>query len=78
MLQKLIGSVQTIFTVEENTCHGGLSSTVHQYCGAQNSCVKVHCIGLPDGFVEHGARSILLKVTNLDAEGIASRITSVL
>jgi 1-deoxy-D-xylulose-5-phosphate synthase len=78
MLKELARKVKTIITVEENTCHGGFGSSVFQYYSDQESNVMVHCIGLPDSFVEHGARSILLKVTKLNAEGIASRITSVL
>jgi 1-deoxy-D-xylulose-5-phosphate synthase len=78
MLKELARKVKTIITVEENTCHGGFGSSVFQYYSDQESNVMVHCIGLPDSFVEHGARSILLKITKLNAEGIASRITSVL
>jgi len=78
ILQELAGKVKTVITVEENSCRGGFGSSVFQYYCDQNARVKVHSLGLPDSFVEHGARSILLKITKLNAEGIASEITSVL
>ena len=78
LLNKLARKVRTIMTIEENACHGGFGSSIFQYFCDQNAKVRVHCIGLPDDFVEHGARSILLKTVHLDAEGLAKRIVSVL
>jgi 1-deoxy-D-xylulose-5-phosphate synthase len=77
-LGRIMRRHSTLFTVEENVCHGGLGSMVSEYCRDKESRVKVHCIGLPNNFVEHGARSILLNITHLDAEGIAKRIISIL
>jgi len=78
LLNQLVRKLRTIITVEENACHGGFGSSVFQYFCKQNAKVKVHCIGLPDDFVEHGARSILLKTVHLDAEGLVKRIASIL
>ena len=78
LLNQFVRRLRTIITVEENACHGGFGSSVFQYFCKQNAKVKVHCIGLPDDFVEHGARSILLKTVHLDAEGLAKSIASIL
>jgi 1-deoxy-D-xylulose-5-phosphate synthase len=78
MLRQIIKKVKTIITVEENACHGGFGSSVLQFCGEHKPGMRVHCIGLPDNFVEHGARPILLKITQLDAGGLAKRISAVL
>ncbi len=78
MLKRVIKKVKTIVTVEENACHGGFGSAVFEYCCEHNMRVRVHCLGLPDSFIEHGARSTLLKITKMDAEGLAKRIISVL
>jgi len=78
LLNQLVRRLRTIITVEENACHGGFGSSVFQYFCKQNAKVKVHCIGLPDNFVEHGARSMLLKTVHLDAEGLAKSIASIL
>ncbi|UCD20448.1 MAG: 1-deoxy-D-xylulose-5-phosphate synthase [candidate division WOR-3 bacterium] len=76
LLNRLIGKVKTIFVVEENASHGGLGSTLQRYYGERDIRMRIHCIGLPDDFVEHGARKMLLRITKLDAEGIAKRIIS--
>ncbi|MDH4210941.1 MAG: 1-deoxy-D-xylulose-5-phosphate synthase [candidate division WOR-3 bacterium] len=78
LLDNLMKKNKTIVTVEENVCHGGLGSLVSEYCGERNARVRVRCIGLPNSYVEHGARQILLKITQLNAEGIAERILSIL
>ncbi len=78
MLNKIIKRNKLLVTVEENVCHGGLGSMVSEYCGKRTPKVRVRCIGLPNSFVEHGARNILLRITHLDAEGIAKRIISIL
>ncbi|UCG29182.1 MAG: 1-deoxy-D-xylulose-5-phosphate synthase [candidate division WOR-3 bacterium] len=78
MLNKIIKRNKLLVTVEENVCHGGLGSMVSEYCGRRTPKVRVRCIGLPNSFVEHGARNILLRITHLDAEGIAKRINSIL
>ncbi len=77
-LDRMIKRHSILVTVEENVCHGGLGSMVSEYCREKEAKVKVYCIGLPNNFVEHGARSILLHATKLDAEGIAKRIISIL
>jgi 1-deoxy-D-xylulose-5-phosphate synthase len=76
MLDSLIARAKIIYVVEENAGHGGLGSALHEYCGEKIAKVRIRCIGLPDSFIEHGARQILLKITQLDAEGIARRIIS--
>lgn len=78
MLDKIARQVRTIITVEENACHGGLGSAVFDFCREKDTRAKIHCIGLPDSFVEHGARKVLLKISHLDAEGIAKRVYSFL
>ncbi|MGB3340567.1 MAG: 1-deoxy-D-xylulose-5-phosphate synthase [bacterium] len=76
MLQKLQSTVHTIVTVEENMLSGGFGSAIMEYCSTTKAPVKVYCIGLPDNFIEHGSRDILLDITGLNAKGIADRITS--
>lgn len=78
MLQDIIKRVDKIVTVEENSLVGGFGSAIIEYCSKIKAPVKVHCIGLPDEFIEHGSRQILLKITGLNAEGITDKIVSIL
>ncbi len=77
MLQDIIKSVDKIITVEENTLIGGFGSGINEYCSKIKTLVKVYCMGLPDKFIEHGERHILLKVAGLDAKGITDKILSI-
>ncbi|NOR18316.1 1-deoxy-D-xylulose-5-phosphate synthase [candidate division WOR-3 bacterium] len=77
MLQDIIKSVDKIITVEENTLIGGFGSGINEYCSKIKALVKVYCMGLPDKFIEHGERHILLKVAGLDAKGITDKILSI-
>lgn len=76
MLQTFLKNTHTVITVEENTLRGGFGSAVMEYYSNSNIPLKVHCIGLPDTFIEHGSRDILLKITGLNGAGIADKILS--
>lgn len=58
-----------IFTVEEGITAGGFGSAVQEVLGK-----AVYRIGLPEGFIPHGSRDILLKEYGLTHDGIAQRI----
>lgn len=68
--------ISKIVTVEENSLEGGFGSAVLEFLEKENLSGKVVLkrIGLPDKFIEHGAREILLKECGLDAQGIAKTI----
>lgn len=65
-----------VYVLEENVLHGGLGSAVNDYLTRRNERARVRCIALPDRFIEHGARSILLKQVGLDPESVAAAIAS--
>jgi len=63
---------KAIFTVEEGKIQGGFGSAVQEVMGR-----LVHRIGLPDEFIPHGSREILLQKYGLTPEGIARKIMEV-
>ena len=76
MMQQIIEKNDKLVTIEENALCGGFGSAIMEYCEKVKPSVKVLRIGLSDEFIEHGARSKLLEVTGLDAEGIAKKVIS--
>lgn len=78
LLDRIIPSLKTIFVIEENTFLGGLGSTIGVYLSSRIPSIKVHTIALPDSFVPHGARNILLNVVGLDSKSIADKIINLL
>jgi 1-deoxy-D-xylulose-5-phosphate synthase len=61
-----------IFTVEEGVVSGGFGSAIQEAKGSQ-----VYRIGLPDEFIPHGSRALLLEKYGLTAQGIANRILKI-
>ncbi len=75
LILKAAGVTGRLVTVEENALKGGFGSAVRELLTAENTCsFKLHSLGLPDEFVEHGPADRLRQKFNLDAAGIASEI----
>jgi 1-deoxy-D-xylulose-5-phosphate synthase len=78
MLGDLAKHIKTVITVEENTLNGGFGSAVMEFYSSENMDMAVYSIGLPDDFIEHGSRDILLDITGLNGRGIAEKIIPLL
>jgi 1-deoxy-D-xylulose-5-phosphate synthase len=62
-----------VITVEEGQLMGGFGSAVLEAASdARLDTAHVHRLGIPDAYVEHGARDELLAELGLDAAGIAA------
>jgi 1-deoxy-D-xylulose-5-phosphate synthase len=61
-----------VLTVEEGALMGGFGSAVLETaCDAHLDTSRIHRLGVPDHFIEHGTRDELLADLGLDADGIA-------
>ncbi len=60
-----------VVTVEEGALAGGFGSALLEAASDAGLAGRIHRLGVPDGFVEHGDRAELLADLNLDQEGIA-------
>ncbi len=76
-LKKIAENHSTIITIEENSLTGGFGSMISNIVSRNRWKVNVKSLGLPDKFIEHGPRDILLKNIGLDVEGIAAEIRNV-
>ncbi len=60
-----------VFTVEDNTLHGGFGSAVNEHWVARGFDVAtLKNLGLPDRFIDHGDRDGLMAELALDAAGL--------
>lgn len=72
---------EKIITLEEACLAGGFGAAVLEWAAAkrlQSPHIKqpeIACVGVPDHFVEHGSRSILLKDNKLDPESITNFVS---
>ncbi len=64
-----------LFTLEEHVLQGGFGSAVLELLSTKGlNCVKVHCIGIPDNFVEHGKRDLLMARYGLTVEQVVRTV----
>lgn len=63
-----------VITIEEGAVVNGFGAYMTKELSALASerTIEVRCLGLPDRFIEHGAREVLLRDLGLDAEGITT------
>ena len=74
MIDNLIKDHEYFFTFEEGSLIGGFGSSVLQYISEKNKTVKVFNKGIKDNFIEHGTRSELLKIAELDDDSLINYI----
>ena len=65
-----------VFTLEEHARTGGFGAAVCSFYAAQKLSVPAKCFALPDAFVTHGERSLLLDKLGLSPEKITADILS--
>ncbi|MCD6440685.1 MAG: 1-deoxy-D-xylulose-5-phosphate synthase [Candidatus Marinimicrobia bacterium] len=74
LLKEIAANYNTIITIEENALTGGFGSMINSVIAKNKWDINTVSLGLPDHFIEQGARDLLLKNINLDPEGIAAEI----
>jgi 1-deoxy-D-xylulose-5-phosphate synthase len=75
MLERIAHSGKKIFTLEEGIVGGGFGSAVLEFFERENIAnAKIRCLGLPDEFIEHGAREELLRKYHLAPDEVAATI----
>ncbi len=80
ILEDLAPKVKYIFTFEDNVLNGGFGSGVLEYLADKNllNGKRVTRFGIPDRFIPHGEKDLLLKDLGLDNEGLKAKILEVL
>ncbi len=74
-LRRLAAEFPLLITLEENTVRGGFGTAVLEFLNENHlHRTKVVTLGLPDEFVEHGDKNILLENLGLHPEGIAKTV----
>lgn len=79
LLRTLATTHQYVVTVEENVLTGGFGSQVNQFLSKEKlSSASITQLGIPDAFIEHGSRSILLENIGLGPEQIKDTCLEIL
>lgn len=77
MLTDLMSRFDAILTVEEGVLSGGFGSAVLGWLNEHGYKGKVYHLGIPDVFVDHGSRAILLDKLRLTSRRIAETIVQI-
>jgi 1-deoxy-D-xylulose-5-phosphate synthase len=75
LLEELAGTQTKFITVEEGSLIGGFGSGINDWLtDTGRTEIRLHRLGIPDQFIEHGNRSELLRLLALHPEGIAGAV----
>ena len=70
LIAKLAASHDLLVSIEENVIAGGAGSAIQESLMAQGITIPLLQLGLPDQFVDHGDRNVLLSACGLDSSAI--------
>ncbi len=73
-LSRVAETHRLVVTMEEANLRGGFGQAVAHWMMEHRASAHVHCIGIEDCFVTHGARNILLDWAGLSAQRVEKRI----
>jgi 1-deoxy-D-xylulose-5-phosphate synthase len=73
-LASVAGAHRLVVTVEDNVLAGGFGAAVGEVLADEEVRTPLLRLGVPDRFLVHGKRDLLLTELGLDAVGIAERI----
>ena len=74
LLHEVAAQHKCIITLENGTIKGGLGSAVLEFMADYGYTPRVHRMGLPDRFIEHGSVPELCRLCGIDADSIAKAI----
>src|SRR5471032_1116357 len=69
LLNQLLKQTRNFVTVEDHVLPGGFGSAVME--AMEGTDARIHRIGIPDKFIEHGPQNVLRDMVGLSAEKIA-------
>lgn len=76
LLKDLAERYPTMITLEENVLSGGFGQRVRSFLQEEGYALRIHSLGLPDEFVEHGKSEDLKAKLGLDVDGIVREVLS--
>ena len=71
-------AAKPVFTLEEHVHTGGFGAAVCSFCAQHHLPAPAKCFALPDAFITHGSRALLLEKLGLSAEKMTAEILSAL
>jgi len=77
LIQRLAQNTKVLITLEENILSGGFGSAVLESLDESGvNALRTYRIGIPDIVTTHGSRNSLLRLYNIDLEGIIQQVSN--
>ena len=76
MLDEIGQNYASIVTIEDGVLKGGMGSAILEHMADHGYTPKIHRIGIPDCFVQHGTPNELYKICGMDATSIENVLLS--
>ena len=76
LLDEIGQNYKFIVTVEDGVLKGGMGSAILEYMADHGYSPKIHRIGIPDRFVQHGTPNELYEICGMDATSIENVLLS--
>jgi 1-deoxy-D-xylulose-5-phosphate synthase len=70
ILHEVASKFKHIITLEDGTVKGGLGSAVTEFMAQNGYTPRIHIMGIPDEFVEHGTTSELYQLCKMDKAAV--------
>ena len=77
-LKSIVENFDKVITIEEGVITGGFGDGVASWLLENKFKGSIKRIGLPDSFVEHGTRAQLLKLIEMDEDGLSNQIKEII
>ncbi|MAD51654.1 MAG: 1-deoxy-D-xylulose-5-phosphate synthase [Candidatus Marinimicrobia bacterium] len=77
-LQSALKKFKVIVTIEEGVIKGGFGEGVISWLSEHGFHGGMKRLGLPDSYVEHGPRNVLLQNLGLDTEGLVNTVSKLM
>ena len=74
MLDTIIERGLPVITVEENVLAGGFGAAVMEYCAKKDAANQITPVALPENFIEHAERAVLISRYGLDTSSIVKTV----
>ena len=78
LLHAIFKFYKKIVTIEDGTVIGGFGSAILEFSSKHGYTNKIHILGIPDNFIEHGTIFELQQSIGLDAVGLKETLNKIL
>ncbi len=78
LLHEVFNRYEQVITIEDGTVVGGFGSAIAEFMKENSYRNRLHIMGIPDRFIEHGSVEQLYKDCGIDTDGIYATVRSFL